>query len=110
MLNLTKCTKAIVVLISMFSTAVASGAAPLATTITCNRLCPVCGQKIATALRTMPGVVDAQVNVETKTLIVLTQPQVVLSPRTMWETVERGGEQPIRLFGPSGTFTEEPRF
>lgn len=110
MLNLAKCTKAIVVLISMCSTVAALGAAPQATTISCNRLCPTCGQKIATTLRAMPGVVDAQVQVEAKALVIIAQPQVVLSPRALWETVERGGEQPLRLSGPSGTFTEKPQF
>jgi hypothetical protein len=73
-------------------------------------MCPKCGQKIADRLRAMPEVAGAQTNVEAKTIVVVARPQSVLSPRILWETVENGGEYPVLLQGPAGTFTQKPPF
>ncbi|MBX9787513.1 MAG: heavy metal transporter [Pirellulales bacterium] len=79
------------------------------TVITTRKLCPVCGKKITEELRQIKGVADARMDINSKTFVVLPIRAVNLSPRLLWETVERGGEQPIRLIGPSGTFEEKPK-
>lgn len=96
--------------IAFLAVSVARADGPAATAITCQRMCPKCGHKIAERLRAMPGVADAQANVETKTIVVVARPQAAPSPRVLWETVEAGGENPVFLQGPSGTFTQKPPF
>ena len=96
--------------IALLATDAVWAGVPTATTITCNRMCPKCGQKISERLRAMPGVADAQLNVEGKTIVIVPQPQHALSPRVLWETVENGGEFPVLLQGPAGFFTQKPTF
>lgn len=80
------------------------------TTVTTKKMCPVCAKKIVAALLQMEGVANASPDVKSKAFIVVPVPGRVLSPRALWETVEKGGEQPIRLAGPNGTFDKKPRF
>lgn len=88
----------------------ASAASPqMATSVTVKRLCPTCSKKIVQKLKQMPQVSQVSVDVEHRMFVVQPTPETALSPRQIWETVERGGEQPVKLEGPSGTFTEKPR-
>lgn len=80
------------------------------TVITTKKMCPVCAKKIVDKLRQTKGVADARADVESKKLVVLPGANQELSPRALWETVELGGEQPVRLAGPSGTFVDKPKF
>ncbi|MBL9084990.1 MAG: heavy-metal-associated domain-containing protein [Planctomycetales bacterium] len=104
------CLQALLLGLMVATVDTAQAAAPAATTITCHRMCPKCGQKISEKLQMMPGVAGAQLNVEAKTIVVVAQPQHALSPRTLWEAVENGGEQPVSLHGPAGSFTQKPPF
>lgn len=87
-----------------------AAAPPAATHISTRKMCPVCAQKITSALRQFPGVVDARADIASKTFVVVPATGQGLSPRALWDAVERGGEQPIRLVGPSGTFDVKPAF
>jgi Cu+-exporting ATPase len=80
------------------------------TTVTVKRLCPTCSKKIVQKLKQMPQVSQVTVDVEHRMFVVQATPESALSPRQIWETVERGGEQPVKLEGPSGAFTEKPKF
>ena len=80
-----------------------------ATVINTKKMCPVCAKKIADKLSKIEGVADARAEVESKTLVVVPVVGRELSPRAIWEAVELGGEQPIRLTGPSGTFVAKPK-
>lgn len=104
------CLQALLIAITFSTVDAVRAESPTATTITCNRMCPKCGQKIAERLRAMPGVADAQTNVEAKTIVIVPHSQHALSPRALWETVENGGEQPVSLQGPAGSFTQKPSF
>lgn len=84
-------------------------AEPVTTKITVERLCPGCAKKIAAKLQEVPGVGDVKADVPAKAITVAPKAQMVLSPRSLWEAVEKGGEKPIRLEGPSGTFTSKPK-
>lgn len=87
----------------------AMAAEPMATTITVEKLCEGCAKQIAAKLKDIPGVGDVATQVPTKTITVTPKPGKVLVPRVMWETIEKGGERPTRLVGPSGTFTAKPK-
>lgn len=80
------------------------------TVITTKKMCPVCAKKIVDKLRQSKSVADASAHVESKTFIILPIAEGKLSPRLLWEAVELGGEQPVRLAGPSGTFVAKPKF
>ncbi len=79
------------------------------TVITTKKLCPVCAKKITEKLRRIKGVAEARVDTASNTFVVLPISDSKLSPRLLWETVEQGGEQPIQLVGPSGTFEAKPK-
>jgi Cu+-exporting ATPase len=80
-----------------------------ATVVTVKKLCPTCGKKIAQKLEQIPQVASASINVEQRLVQVAAMPGQVLSPRLIWELVEKGGEQPVKLQGPSGTLTTKPQ-
>lgn len=87
----------------------AMAAEPMPTTITVEKLCEGCAKKITAKLKDIPGVADVTTQVPAKTFTVTPKPGKVLMPRGLWETIEKGGEQPTRLVGPSGTFTAKPK-
>lgn len=87
----------------------AASPATATTVVTVKKLCPSCGKKIVQRLSEMPHVAEASMNVDERTILVRCKPSGTVSPRAVWETVERGGEQPVRLAGPSGTFTTKPK-
>jgi copper chaperone CopZ len=70
--------------------------------------CAGCAKKIASRLKTVSGVADAEVNVETGTAAVTPKSKATLSPRALWEAIEKAGYTPSKLAGPSGTFTKKP--
>jgi copper chaperone CopZ len=88
----------------------ARAADPTATTIGIDNMhCQSCAKKIAAKLYAVPGVAAVQANVAARTTTVSPRPQQVLSPRVLWEAVEQAGYHPVRLEGPSGTFTAKPQ-
>ena len=81
------------------------------TSITVKEMhCAGCAKKMAARLYTVAGVKEVRADIEKKTLIVAPTPGATLSPRAMWEAVEKSENEPIRLAGPAGTFTQKPRF
>jgi len=81
---------------------------PLPTKIVVERLCPGCAKKIAANLQEVPGVGEVKADVQARTITVASRSQSAPSPRSLWEAVEKGGERPVRLEGPSGTYTQKP--
>lgn len=96
------------VALSNMLAASALGRSPDATVVNVKKLCPTCGKKIVQKLEQLPQTQSASINVEQKTVQVVPKPGQNLSPRLVWEIVEKGGEQPVRLQGPAGTFTAKP--
>lgn len=89
----------------------ASAAEPAWSSIQVKEMhCAGCAKKIAARLYAVRGVKEVRVDMDKKTLFVAPQQNATLSPRAMWEAVEKAKDFPIRLAGPSGTFTEKPRF
>jgi Cu+-exporting ATPase len=71
--------------------------------------CQGCANSIAAKLSDVPGVASVKSDVQAKVTVVTPRPQTVLSPRALWEAVEKAGKQPAKLEGPSGTFTDKPK-
>ena len=105
-------TRALIAALILFSmSSVALAQQPAYTTINVKKMhCAGCAKKIAARLYTVRGVKEVRVNMQKKAFFVMPQTSAVLSPRAMWEAVEKAEDNPIRLAGPSGVFTAKPRF
>lgn len=80
------------------------------TTITLEVLsCEGCAKKVATKLLEIRGVANVKTDLKTKSATVIPKAEASLSPRQLWEAVEKAGKKPIKLQGPSGTFTSKPK-
>ncbi len=79
------------------------------TTITVERMCETCAKKIVEKLKKMPEVTGVKTDVKAKTISVTPKANKTLSAKVLWETVEKEGERPVKLEGPSGTFTKKPK-
>jgi copper chaperone CopZ len=71
--------------------------------------CEACATRIRRKLFAVAGVVKVQTNVSANQAFVTPQRDRQPSPRAMWEAVEQAGFEPVKLEGPSGTFTSKPR-
>lgn len=78
------------------------------TVITVDQMCCCCAKKIAAILQAEPRVATVSTDIEAKTATIVPAPQQTLSPQALWEAVENAGRQPVKLRGPSGTFTSKP--
>ncbi|EMI23089.1 Heavy metal transport/detoxification protein domain protein [Rhodopirellula europaea SH398] len=88
----------------------AAGASTTKTTITLKVLtCENCAKKVAAKLNEVPGVESVKTDVESKTAIVVPKGSATLSPLQLWEAIEKAGKEPVKLVGPSGTFTSKPK-
>lgn len=72
--------------------------------------CPNCAKKVSGTLSGVRGVASVKTDRETRTAYVLPGPSVQLSPKALWEAVEKIGKRPTKLSGPHGTFTSKPSF
>lgn len=97
--------------LALLVTSAANAAEPAYTTINVEKMCcNGCAQKIAGQLYVVRGVKEVRVNLDKKLVYVIPQQTKTVSPRAMWEAVQKGEDNPIRLAGPSGTFTKKPQF
>ncbi|WP_233215152.1 heavy-metal-associated domain-containing protein [Rhodopirellula bahusiensis] len=88
----------------------AVGASTTKTTITLKVLtCESCAKKVAAKLSEVRGVGGIKTDVKSKTAIVVPIGGATLSPRQLWEAIEKAGKEPVKLEGPSGTFTSKPK-
>ena len=80
------------------------------TKITVKKMhCAGCAKKISARIYAVRGVKEVRMDIKKKTLYVHPQRKAVLSPLAMWEAVEKAKDVPIRITGPSGTFTKKPK-
>ncbi len=87
----------------------AYAADPAPTTITVPGMhCGGCAKKIAAKLTAVVGVAKAEADVEAKTIKITPKANVVVSPKALWEAVEKAEQTPTKLEGPSGVFTKKP--
>ena len=71
--------------------------------------CEGCAKKVAAKLAEVPGVGDIKTDVKSKTATVTPKGNSKLSPLQLWEAIEKAGKEPVKLVGPSGTFTTKPK-
>ena len=87
-----------------------NAAEPVVTKITISDLdCAGCAKKVTTKLLEVPGVAKVETDLETGIAQVTFKPRAVVSPRTLWEAVEKSKKTPVKLEGPGGTFTAKPK-
>ena len=84
-----------------------AAAPPAQTTITISDLdCPSCAKKVAAKLSEVPGVEKVETDVDSQTAKVTAKATV--SPKALWEAVEKAKKTPAKIEGPGGTFTKKP--
>ena len=87
----------------------ASAAESTLTTITVSKMdCPSCAKKVAAALEKVSGVSSVKTDTKAGTAIVTPKKGTDLSPRALWEAVEKVSKVPTKLVGPKGTFISKP--
>ncbi|MCX8139392.1 MAG: heavy-metal-associated domain-containing protein [Gemmataceae bacterium] len=96
------------VMLALAGTALAADIVPTVITIP-GMDCGGCAKKVAAKLVAVQGVAKAEPDMETKTIKVTLKADAVLSPKALWEAVEKAKQQPMKLEGPSGTFTSKPK-
>lgn len=83
---------------------------PVPTKLTVPGLdCVSCAKKAGDKLYAVPGVGEVKVDLKAKLLIVTPKSGAVVSPRSLWEAVEKAGYEPTKLEGPGGNFTTKPK-
>ena len=93
----------------MLLSAQARAADPPATTITVPEMdCSSCAKKVGGKVAEVTGVAKVEYSVEARTLKVTPKPGATLSPKSLWEAVEKGGKDPSKIEGPGGTHTKKP--
>ena len=82
---------------------------PAVTAITVEKMhCLNCAQSMAEELYAVPGVAKVTADVKAKRMTVSPKAGSQVSPRALWEAVEKAGFKPTRLEGPAGKFTTRP--
>ncbi len=71
--------------------------------------CNGCAKKVTDQLKAVTDVEKAEADMATKTVKVTAKSGKSLSPKKLWEAVEKGEQSPTKLEGPKGTFTEKPK-
>lgn len=96
--------------VALLAANLAQAADPPTTTISVEGMhCAGCASKVAGNLQKVTGVNKAQVDAAKAVAIVAAKPKATLSPRALWEAVEKAGYKPTKLVGPAGTFTTKPK-
>ncbi|MHB1033445.1 MAG: heavy-metal-associated domain-containing protein [Pirellulales bacterium] len=74
-----------------------------------GEMCGGCVKKIKAALADVPGIAEVTGDTKAKTITIVPAPAVDLSPRVLWEAIEKAGKNPVTLVGPHGTFKSKPK-
>lgn len=83
--------------------------APQNTSVTIKGMhCAACAKKVTKKLQSVPNVKSASVDPEQGMAVVIPTAGNELSPKAVWEAVEKAGYKPVELKGPSGTFQKKP--
>ena len=74
-----------------------------------GEMCGGCVKKIKAALSEVKGIAEVTGDSKTKRVTITPSPAVDLSPRALWEAIEKAGKKPVLLAGPHGTFKSKPK-
>jgi copper chaperone CopZ len=100
----------IALVLAVGAAAEAADAKSSITTITINgEMCSACVKKLKVSLAEVDGIASIEGDVETKTMTIKPKARKTLSPKELWEAVERAGKKPGKLTGPNGTFEAKPK-
>jgi copper chaperone CopZ len=67
-----------------------------------------CVANIRKEVMKLDGVASVECNIPAKKATITPKPGAKLSPRELWEALDRSGEAASKLDGPSGLFTSKP--
>ncbi|HYV39890.1 MAG TPA: heavy-metal-associated domain-containing protein [Gemmataceae bacterium] len=70
--------------------------------------CPVCAKNVEKAITALADVEEVKTDVDKNIATVTPKANKTLSPKALWEAVEKAGFDVKKLEGPSGTFTKLP--
>ncbi len=92
-------------------TSIAWGASPVKyTTIYVDDMhCADCAKKIANKLYAVSGVVEVRADVPKSIAYVVPQKDKSLSPKALWEAVEKAGFKPVKMETPDATYKQKPK-
>ena len=108
-MRMSKTANALTLLLVALSWSASNGAEPSTTTITLQAMCEHCAQKMTKSLQQNPDIASVRTDVKSRVVAIVPRSGKELSPKMLWETVEKAREQPVRLAGPCGTFNSKPR-
>jgi copper chaperone CopZ len=92
------------------SKSAAADDAKLGTSISIDGLhCAACAKKVEGKLKTVREVATVKIDVKAGIATVTPKVDKSLSPRALWEAIEKAGYTPTQLEGPSGSFIEKPK-
>jgi copper chaperone CopZ len=79
------------------------------TTVTIDGdMCNGCIKKLKTALAGVAGIGSIEGDSKTRTLTITPSANSEVSPRAVWEAIEKTGKKIVKIVGPRGTFTAKP--
>jgi len=70
--------------------------------------CDACAKKIAGKLYLLKGVKEVRAELKSNTAYVVAQQNKNISPKAIWEAVEKAGFKVVKLNGPAGLFKTKP--
>jgi copper chaperone CopZ len=73
-----------------------------------NMHCANCAKRIGGKLQEVPGIAKIQYDIEKKLFWAHPQPGKQVSPRALWDAIEKGNDTPLKIQGPQGTFVKRP--
>lgn len=97
--------------VSVFVSSPAQAADPAKSQIvmTVGEMCGGCVKKISKRFEGVKGVAKVQCSIEKKSVTVIPDQDVRLSPKGVWELMESIGKTPTKMVTPNGTFTSKPK-
>ena len=73
-----------------------------------GEMCGGCVKKMQGTLAKVPGIASVEGNAVEKTMTIVPASETKLSPKAIWEAIEKAGKKPAKLVGPDGEFVSKP--
>ena len=77
--------------------------------MTVGEMCGGCVKKITKRFDGVEGIAKVQCSIETRSVALIPDQGVRLSPKGVWEIMESIGKTPKKMVTPDGTFTSKPK-